>query len=219
MGGRILKFGVTAHQGSDMLLPWFVNGTLVGEELERVERHLRECARCQREVEWLRELQAAYSGDEMALDAAASLQKLRSRLDTPNRGWRLLSQWHDLRRVLRQMQPWTRWTVAVEFAVIFVLGALLLSPGKPAALYRTLGAADVAQPALGSLVVVFNPRTTEVELRRILRANGARVVDGPTAANAYVLEVPAGQQATVQQALRQEHVVELVERLGPENTR
>lgn len=219
MGGRILKFDITAHQAAEMLLPWFVNGTLVGEEFEQVERHLRECARCQREVEWLRELQAAYSGGEMALDAASSFQKLRHRLDTPNWGRRLLPQWRDLRRCWRQMQPWTRWTVAVEFAVIFVLGAVLMSAGKPAALYQTLGTTDVAPPALGSLVVVFEPHTTAAELRRILRANGARVVDGPTVAGAYVLELPAGQQATALQALRQEHAVELVERLGPENGR
>ncbi|HIC95898.1 TPA: zf-HC2 domain-containing protein [Candidatus Bipolaricaulota bacterium] len=46
------------------LLPWYVNGTLRGEELAEVERHLRRCRRCRAEVEELRELQA---GLEQAL--------------------------------------------------------------------------------------------------------------------------------------------------------
>lgn len=38
------------------LLPWYVNGTLDGEELREVEEHLRSCLACRREVEELREL-------------------------------------------------------------------------------------------------------------------------------------------------------------------
>lgn len=37
------------------LLPWFVNGTLTGEEQAMVEQHLRRCRRCRAEVEELRE--------------------------------------------------------------------------------------------------------------------------------------------------------------------
>ena len=38
------------------LLPWYVNGTLEGDELREVEEHLRSCLVCRREVEGLREL-------------------------------------------------------------------------------------------------------------------------------------------------------------------
>jgi anti-sigma factor RsiW len=38
------------------ILPWFVNGTLEGEELRDVEEHLRSCLTCRREVKELREL-------------------------------------------------------------------------------------------------------------------------------------------------------------------
>ena len=41
-----------------------------------------------------------------------------------------------------------------------------------------------------SLVVVFDPAATESDFRRSLRAAGARIVDGPTQANAYLLDVP-----------------------------
>lgn len=38
------------------LLPWYVNGSLEGDELRAVEQHLRSCLVCRREVEELREL-------------------------------------------------------------------------------------------------------------------------------------------------------------------
>ena len=41
------------------LLPWYVNGTLAGEELAEVEGHLRRCRRCQAEVEELQKLQTS----------------------------------------------------------------------------------------------------------------------------------------------------------------
>ena len=71
-------------------------------------------------------------------------------------------------------------------------------------------------PRNGSLIVVFDPATTEAELRRILREADARLVDGPTRANAYVLDVPAERRDVALRALRSERSVLLVERLTQE---
>ncbi len=81
------------------------------------------------------------------------------------------------------------------------------------ALYRTLGAAPGSAPA-GSIAVVFDPATAEADLRRILREAGARIVDGPTQANAYVLDVPARRQEQALRALRAERATVLVEPLA-----
>jgi hypothetical protein len=68
-------------------------------------------------------------------------------------------------------------------------------------------------------VVVFDPATTQAEVGRILRAADARIVDGPTQANAYVLEVPSGQIDRAVQTLKAERAAALVERLGPQGAR
>ncbi len=60
-------------------------------------------------------------------------------------------------------------------------------------------------------MVVFKPETAERELRRILQANGAHVVDGPTVTDAYLLSVPDPQQARAR--LRGEAAVALAETL------
>lgn len=216
MNGRVLNFDEPAHRAAELLLPWFVNGTLKGQELDAVERHLRECARCQREVDWLREMQAAYADVETVPHPASSFQKLRRLLDEPRRESGPVAR---LRGFWQQTHLWGRWAVVAELLVILVLGTLLASGTQPAALYRTLGAAENAPHAAGNLVVVFDPRITEAQLRRIVRESGARLVDGPTAANAYVLELPVERQAAALKALRAERAVVLAERLGPETAR
>ena len=54
MSARVLPFDPAAHKVADVLLPWYVNGTLEKDELAFVQQHLSACARCQREVQWLR---------------------------------------------------------------------------------------------------------------------------------------------------------------------
>ena len=98
MSGQILRFGDPAHQAAEELLPWFVNGTLDGDDLALVEQHLGECARCQHEIDSLRELQAAYVGSDVAPDAAQSFRKLRRQLDQSRTEWRHRSPLPGLRR-------------------------------------------------------------------------------------------------------------------------
>ena len=216
MNRRILNFDEPVHRTAELLLPWFVNGTLKGEELDAVERHVRECERCQRELRWLREMQAAYAGGETVPHSAPSFQKLWRSLDEPRGESGPVARW---RGFWQQTHPWARWAVVAELLVILVLGTLLASGTPPAALYRTLGGVESAPHATGSLVVVFDPSITEAQLRRIVREIGARLVDGPTAANAYVLELPAERQAAALKSLRAERAVVLAERLGPETAR
>jgi hypothetical protein len=94
--------------------------------------------------------------------------------------------------------------------VIAGLAALLLRPAADPADYHVLGSGVAAG---GNLVVVFQPNTSERDLRRILQAQNARVVDGPTVTDAYLISVPAAGRAQALQALRAESAVKLVEPL------
>jgi hypothetical protein len=99
------------------------------------------------------------------------------------------------------------------------LGAIAFRDTGQPAVYRTLGAPGAAARAGGSLVLVFDPSTPENEMRRILREVEARVVNGPTEANAYIVDVPAGRRQAALRALRSEHSVVFVEQLAPESAR
>ena len=212
MTARVLQFDSAVHRMTDVLLPWYVNGTLEGDELTFVTEHLGECERCRREVEWLRDIHAACIAGAAAPGGADALRNLRSQLEAPRSGQGTGTRW---RTHWTRILPWSRWVIAAQTAVIVVLGTLWLAVGDGPVLYRTLGASSAAAPATGSLVVVFDPATTESELRGILRRAGARVVDGPTQANAYVLDVPAERQEQAVHAMRAERAVRLVEELAP----
>ena len=43
MSGRVLPLQGSEHTVVDALLPWYVNGTLRGDELDRVKQHLSCC--------------------------------------------------------------------------------------------------------------------------------------------------------------------------------
>ena len=210
MSGRVLPFDPAAHKVADVLLPWFVNGTLEKDELAFVQEHLSACARCQREVQWLRELRAACVEGEATPGASTVFRNLRRQLDEPRAG---RGKGGSLPRLWKRAPSWSRWAMAAQLAVIVALGAALVPATDGPALYRTLGARNAAAPTTGSLVVVFDPTTTESDLRRILRKAGVRVADGPTETNAYVLKVAAERRVEAAQALRAEPAVVLVEQL------
>ena len=214
MSGRVLPLDPAEHKVADVLLPWFVNGTLDKDELAFVEQHLSECVRCQREVQWLRELRAACVDGEATPGASAVFRNLGRQLDEPRAGRGKVA---SLSKLWRRAPSWSRWAMAAQLAAIVALGAVLLPSTDGLVPYRTLGARSADAPT-GSLVVVFDPTTPESELRRMLRKAGVRVADGPTQTNAYVLKVAAGQWVEAVQALRAEPAVVLVEQLDRAET-
>ena len=70
------------HEHAVPLLPWLANGTLDGEERERVERHVRHCLPCRAELAEQTKLRAAVRRQPVVpLSAEAGFERLRARLD------------------------------------------------------------------------------------------------------------------------------------------
>ena len=59
--------------------------------------------------------------------------------------------------------------------------------------------------------MVFRPDLRESDMRRLLKDSDARLVDGPTAANAYVLRVPEAERTDALARLRGDAAVVLAE--------
>ncbi|MBS0515952.1 MAG: zf-HC2 domain-containing protein [Proteobacteria bacterium] len=220
MSPRVVNLD-SAHGEVRELLPWFVAGTLDGAESRLVDAHLQACAACRGELEWERQLRAANNVALPGRDVDRAFAALRVRLPAPaptparapaSASWReRLSAWRE------QMlpRPWLGWALAAQTLAIAGLAVVLVSTRLPSAdavhTYRALARPVAAEPA--RLVVAFAPHTEVGELRRVLLASGARIVDGPTAADAYILAVaPERLDAAVQQ-LRAEKSVLLVQSL------
>jgi hypothetical protein len=107
-------------------------------------------------------------------------------------------------------RTWLRAAVAAQFCAIAVLAALLARPSAQPDSYRVLGAAGAN--GMARVVVTFRPDTPEAELRRIVRASGARIVGGPTVTNAWLVGAD-GRIDPVLARLRAEPAVTLAEPL------
>ena len=199
----IIRLHGDPHAQSQRLLPWYVNGSLEGEELTQLEAHLAGCAECREDLK--------------AEEAMA--RQIRTLPSDADRGWTALKakveggapaprQAAGRRLFGRRVSlGWAVLAQAACLAVVIPIVALTLS--RPQPLYRTLGSAPSAES--GNLVVIFKPETSEQALRTTLTHNGARIVDGPTSADAYVLHVPAARRAEVLARLKSDNGISLAE--------
>jgi anti-sigma-K factor RskA len=211
MTGRVLPFGASTHAAADALLPFYVNGTLRGEELAFVEQHVRACEQCQHEVDWLRKTFAALAADGALWEAPHVVPgATRHARD----GGRQRTESARIQGKLRTTHSWMRWLLAAQLAAIVVLGTLLATDTRDVASYRTLGVSNPSAQLHDAIAVIFDPGITESEMQRVVLGVGARIVDGPTSTDAYVLEVPAERAERALQALRTDRAVRLAERLG-----
>lgn len=216
---RLFHHDDPAERETEELLPWYLNGSLEATERTRVEAHLAQCPRCRRQAEWLRDLQAAVNAEEPGAEVASALSRARAMIDELESASRWRAAAARALRGFRSAQPWLRWTVLGQGALIVVLaaGLALIGPVEPA-LYRTLAApADAAAAANTRLSVVFDGDARVHDVRRVLAAQGARIVAGPSAAGAYTIEVTAASEQEALRRLRADGAVRLVERLPAES--
>jgi hypothetical protein len=92
----------------------------------------------------------------------------------------------------REKRTWPRFgwpALAVAQALTMLVLVVVLVPRTvpQGGEYRTLGSTPAA-PAANALVV-FKPGASESQMRQALRTVGARIVDGPTATDAYLLHM------------------------------
>lgn len=210
MGGRIVELLSSPHRAAEALMPWLLNGTLKPAERRKLDAHLRDCATCRAELERQHRLATLYcdvAAAQPQVDGSAVFARLETRLDA------------EAAPAARRLAPTLGWRIvaALQFCVIVALAwtVWLLMPGiEPDAgptAYRGLAASS--SPARGDAIVFFAAEAAELDLRRALRRAGARVVDGPTAAGAYVLGFERGSRETALAVLRGERIVVRVEPL------
>jgi hypothetical protein len=205
---EIFSLRTSEHDAVQKLMPWFVNGTLSAREAGRVEDHLGQCGECREDLAFERKLARGVASQMLNAEDGWKAMQLRMAQETPQ-----VREAGPV-RLLRLRVP-VAWAVVGSLAASVAL-ALVFTAARPGTVpqqtYHTLGSA--AADAQGQVVVLFKPDTTEQEMRVILAAQGARLVDGPTAAGAYVLHLDRGDRADAIKALRLSSQVVLAEPLA-----
>ena len=217
----VVRLDAERHRAVQALLPWHAAQTLDAHNRERVEAHLAECPRCQADLAFERRLQAAHGsvGGATGHDIEADWARLAARLDAPapRRGAGLRSGVARWRARWSALGTGLRGVLLAQCALIAALGVALLLSMPFAGVYRALGAAPAN--AQGNLLVMFRAGASEAQLRAALQAAGARIVDGPTAAGAWVLAVPVARKAAALETLRAQPTVRLAEPLAEPSAR
>ncbi len=194
---------VNRHKETWELLPWYANGTLGQQELDKVEQHLRVCSQCREELARCQQLATSVQCAEDIPVSSASKQfaKLSAQLesvvgnsytknDSAYRAPKLV-RLHDW---LDRMSWGVRWALAGQATLILLLsGALVWQavPNSAGPLYQTLSSPNQTNhQAVLQLRVIFAADTMEPEIRALLLDLGGRIVDGPSSFGAYAVEVP-----------------------------
>ena len=166
------------HDAAQQLLPWLVNGTLSADETARVEAHLAECAECRADLAAERSLAREIA--LLPLDVEEGWAGMATRMGAAGATAGGLGQ--------RARRMPTRWVMGGAIAASLVVALAIGGPlrfSAPQHTYRTLG--SPAPSASGQAIVLFRPDTSAQQMQAVLSAHGAKVIDGPTAAGAYVL--------------------------------
>lgn len=208
--GQVIPLYDDRHREAELLLPWYATGRIEADDRATVERHLDECEACRAELAAERRLADAVAGT--AAPGATGWESLAARIaaEAPRpvapRPWARGRGPGPTRTIFTPTR--LRWLAAAQFAGLMLLGAGMIRTEREGA-YRVLGAETPARA--GNVLVMFRPETREADLRHALVAAGARLVDGPTSANAYVLEAPGGATGASMAALRRDPNVTLAE--------
>jgi hypothetical protein len=172
------------HEESWLLLPWLANGRLSHAERARLEEHLRGCAQCAQEAARQRLVcQALTEPDRVTYAPGPSFRKLMDRIDgrtTTTREERRPAYVRAFRS-----QAYAAWRPpGLAWAASFLLTTTLATIAATAyrwsqPVYTTYTAAAPSAPEV--LHIAFVPSLSIAEAGNVLRAAGARVVEGPDA--------------------------------------
>ena len=204
---QIIRLHDDPHKQTQTLLPWYANGSLDPGEAAAVEAHLAGCAECRADLKLEHALSAGIA--DLPPASAPGWAALRERVESEAAGRPAPHRFASAALLRRPVAVgWVIAAQAASLALVIGLGWVSMKQ-TTGPLYRALGAASAA--ANGNVVVVFRPTTTEQTLRALLSRNGARLVDGPTASDAYVLHVAAEGRAGALARLRSDSHVVLAE--------
>jgi len=200
------------------LLPWYVNGTLSGTDRTAVATHLQECPSCRTELDELIRMgaqikQAIHAEPSPSASLADTvLSRVRETVQRDQAHLHpspaITVESHSF---VRSIDLWLRnlflpqWVpTLIATLVVAQLGVLLWAVSQRIPSVEVGG--SITSRGLGSPTarfrVEFQPSASMQQIQTLLQGMHGRVLDGPTADGAYIMEIPAPDSAAIEQHLR-----------------
>lgn len=168
---------MTDHDDIEVLIPWYVNGTLNEAEMDLVNRHLRNCRACtasvEREVGFSRDIRAIPAGLRALTDAGYGWAEVAARLPRE--------------RALPRSVPVV---MVVALTLMVAGGSFLVGHQLQQPVFDTMTAPPTH--AAPMVQVMFEPSTPEHVIRATVLDSGGTLVAGPTATGIYRIGLPEG---------------------------
>lgn len=194
----------SVHEEIWLLLPWLANGRLSGAERVQAEAHIRECSACADELSVQQRVCEALSAPERVTYAPGpSFRKLLDRIDgppgktgsSPGEPARIESLVTRRRKSGSHAALWR--PPGLAWAASFIGMVAITGLVATAYLWLQPRFVTVTDPAGRQTVlhIAVDRSLTIGEVTELLRADGARVVQGPDATGILGV-VPAGPRAT-----------------------
>ena len=189
---------VDDRQEIENLLPWHAAGTLSRRDAERVERALASDQELARRFELVREelAETIHLNESLGAPSARAMEKLFAAIDAEGAVRRKPGFAFDLRtRVSEFFSAFAPRTLAyasgVAALVILLQAGVIgdLALNKPAKTSE-LASVDVKVKSV-DFFVIFSPQISTEELTNFLRANKAKIVDGPKGGATYQVRFEA----------------------------
>ena len=161
------------------LLPFYLNGSLTGDEHSRVEAALAGNEGLRQQLEFLRAISGAVRSDDPAFAAPGDLGLARLR-----------------REIGRQPGRSTlRSVAALAAAFVLGVGVMALWPSLDRAPEDATYEQAGGPVAKGALIVAFRPGATAEQISTLLLSVDGVIVDGPSAIGLYRVDLPEGADA------------------------
>jgi anti-sigma factor RsiW len=201
------------HRQVQRLLPWYVSGAIDVDDMAIVKAHLPDCAECRSDIEWEQSLAREMS--TLRMDEGHGWAVPRDNTQPPKSPRRP----RTAPPALFRGPSAGKWALAAQAASVVLMAGLALAAARhdsgrhPSARYEALGSAPAL--ATGNMIIMFDPATSEANLRSALVESNARLVDGPTTSGAYLAHAPANTRGVAIDRLKANTHVILAEPLDP----
>ncbi len=182
------KRGSLCPEGMDLLLPWYLNGTLGQGEKEAVKKHLKSCSICKEEFKEIKREQKLYQSTTEEIPVPQTFPHLMAAIEKREQG----SVWQRIASLIPRPQPaLAAALIATQFIVIVgLVGLLALNPwGAGERFYRTLSGPTSIEGKGPRLSILFQDGVQEKTAREVILAINGTIVRGPSPMGIYTVEL------------------------------
>jgi hypothetical protein len=188
----------SSHNEISLLLPWYINNTLHGTELDGVENHLKVCLTCRRELIALLKISLAVN-QESTYDSAAltSFSQLKNRIHGVEKVEAIPSPVKSALQPtwLAKLKPKPQ---ALDRPKLAMAAAILLALAIPGYInldqnisndFRTLSDSETPKPNKNDIRIIFSSGVNKQQIDAIVSEVQGKVIAGPDDQSVYTVRL------------------------------